>query len=336
MPVDPPTDGHASGTTTGSYFRQRRTRGMWEFTQRRQRRPWQRVDTPVAVSLHDVAVTADGPCAVGNGGSVVARAADGTWGVVVENGPSARGRALRGVDVTDDGKRLWFAGASGAIGAYDLESGTRLDRSKPRGLSKNFGAFAVAGSRGSEKLLVADGSGHVLAAEARETHLDWEPPTRPSGDTAIAALDATPDDVGYAVDSNANVYRTTATEGWSRVGVDGAGNSFYAVAASADTVVVGGGNGRVYATPTGSGSWTPSALGDFTVRALAATGGHTVAAGTGGTICSQAGTWHCANWGGSATINGLALGPVDVAVGNNGLLLERHTRGDRSGDSPTD
>ncbi|QLH81954.1 hypothetical protein [Halosimplex pelagicum] len=305
---------------------------MWEFASGAPPARWTAVDSPVPDTYHDVAATSQGPCAVATGGAVVARATGGTWGVVVEDGPSARGETLRAVDATSDGERVWFVGANGALGWYDLPTGRRVDRSEPRGITDGFGALAVEGERGSEKLLVADGSGHVFPAEVSGRTLDWGPTTVPSGDTAVTAL-AAADGVGFAVDSNAAVYRTTGTDGWERIGVEGAGNSLYAVAASPDCLLVGGGNGRVYGGPPDGSAWTPHTLGDFTVRTLAAGGSAaddstadppSLAAGTGGSLYARGGAgWRRERWDGSKTIRGVASGDPTVAVGSNGLILER-------------
>lgn len=297
---------------------------MWEFAGGGDPVPWTAAASPVGVTLHDATVTVKGPCAVGNTGKVVARAPDGTWGVVVPDGPSANGESLYAVDVTDDGERIWFAGANGALGCYEVGPGRRLDRSEPDGVTAAFGALTVAGERGSEKLLVADGSGNVYAAELAGRTLDWGPVSRPSGDTAVTGLAASPDGVGYAVDSNANVVRTTADDGWRRLGVDDAQNSFYAVAAAEGTLLAGGGNGRVYLSADDGRTWTPYSLGSFTVRTLAVAGGQAVAAGTGGTVLVRTdGGWRRDGWTGSKTVRGLALADPPVAVGNGGLILER-------------
>ncbi|WP_436931053.1 hypothetical protein [Halosimplex halobium] len=305
---------------------------MWEFASGSAPARWTAVDSPVPDTYHDVTATAKGPCAVATDGAVVARAADGTWGLVVEDGPSARGETLRAVDATGDGKRVWFAGANGALGCYDLPAGRRVDRSEPQGIADGFGALAVDGDRGSEKLLVADGSGHVFPATVDGRRLDWGPTTRPSGNTAVTAL-AAADGVGYAVDSNAAVYRTTGSEGWERVGVDGAGNSFYAVAATPDRLLVGGGNGRLYGGPPDGSVWTPHTLGDFTVQALAAgdspaadstAGAPALATGSGGSLYARGPAgWRRERWDGSKTIRGVVSGDPGVAVGSNGLVLER-------------
>ena len=71
---------------------------------------------------------------------------------------------LRTLDVTDDGKRLWFAGSSGTIGCYDVETNRKYDYSYPNEMTSTWESIAVSGNTGSEKLLIANGSGEVLPA----------------------------------------------------------------------------------------------------------------------------------------------------------------------------
>ncbi len=297
---------------------------------------WKAVDSPASATLHDVVGTAHGPCAVGGRGLVLGRSSDGTWGVVVENGPGARGRTLYCADATDDGERVWFGGASGALGCYDLRERRRTDFSKPAGLGNALRGLAVTGERGSEKLLASDGSGHTLPGEMTSGALDWEDPRRPAGDTALTAVCSDRDGVGYGTDSNGNVWRTTA-EGWDRIGVAGAQNSFYAASVAADALVVGGGNGRVHerrppggSRGRGSRPWTPYTLGSFTVEALAQRGERLLAGGTSGSIYVRrvGREWTGVGWPGSKTILGVAVGDPGVAVGKNGTIVEPVSGGD--------
>lgn len=284
---------------------------------------WSVVDTPATASLHDVATAATGPVAAGNTGTVVARAGEGTWEVLVENGPSAAGETLYAVAATADGERVWFAGANGALGAYDVEEGRRRDHSEPDGVTDALSSLAVAGPRGAEKLLLADDNGAVYTAEAAGSSLDWGREYRPAGDTALTDLAASPDGIGYAVDGEATVWKTTAEDGWEAVGVDDAENSFYAVAAGPNALLAGGGNGRVYRSSDGGDSWTPYSLGSFTVKTLDATAERALAGGTDGSILTRVDDWVAAGWDGSKTVNGALLGSVDVAVCNDGVVLER-------------
>jgi hypothetical protein len=321
---------------------------MWRFDPEMDPGTWKAVDSPASATLYDVVRTAYGPCAVGKRGRVLGRSSDGEWGVVVENGPSARGETLYCAAATDDGERVWFGGANGALGYYDLEARTRADFSEPVGVGNAFHAIAVAGERGTEKLLVADGSGYSLPGDIESGTPDWDDRRKPAGGTALTGVGSDREGIGYAVDSNANVWRTTA-EGWRRTGVAGAQNSLYAVTASTDRVVVGGGNGRVYerrlAEETASDRgdprpWTPYTLGSFTVEALTQRDGRLLAAGSNGSICVRrvGRDWTPVEWSGSKTLLGVALGGTEengsdgagsrvagpsVAVGKNGTIVER-------------
>jgi hypothetical protein len=313
---------------------------MWRFDPEMQTGTWKTVSSPVSVTLHDAVHSANGPVAVGKGGRVVARASDGTWGVIVENGPSARGETLYCADVTDDGKRVWFAGANGALGYYDLPEHARTDCSAPRGVGNAFHGVAVSGARGTEKVLVADGSGNALPGEVTDGEPTWDDPTSASGGAALSALSADGDGIGYAVDSNSNAWRTTAS-GWQRIGVADAQNSFYAVTATADVVVVGGGNGRVYewerpaetdAGGTDPVAWTPFTLGSFTVQGLDGDGTELLAGGGSGNLYYRKGErdWTPVGWSGSKSLRGVAVGDPNLAVGKSGTIVEQVSEPDSS------
>jgi hypothetical protein len=219
---------------------------MWTFESPDTPVSWTAVESPVSTTFHAVVRTANGPCAVGTDGHVVGRASDGAWGVVVESGIDAESRAVYDAAPTDDGTRLWLAGAGGSFGYYDLTSGERRDLSNPTGTTSALRSIAVAGTRGAEKLLVADGSGNVLSGEVTGDDPLWGPTTRPADGNAVTDLVADAAGVGYGVDANANVWVTTPEDGWERVGIDGEGTSLYAVATADDGLLAGGGNGRVH------------------------------------------------------------------------------------------
>ncbi len=96
------------------------------------------------------------------GGVVLSRGAEG-WRKELDGGPTGNGNGndLYGAAVTDDGKRLWFVGASGAIGEYDVESGVLVDRSAPNDVTNNFNDVAVAGNADEADVYVAGDSGSI-------------------------------------------------------------------------------------------------------------------------------------------------------------------------------
>ncbi|MFB6157784.1 MAG: hypothetical protein ABEJ34_08085, partial [Haloferacaceae archaeon] len=148
---------------------------------------WSTAETPTGKSLHDVEYTAAGGYAVGGGGIVIERTADG-WRKVLDGGPTGNGNDLYGADVTDDGKRLWFVGASGAIGEYDVETGNLEDHSAPMDVTNNFNDVAVTGAADEANVCVAGDSGKMYYSfEDGETGT-WDYVTPGSGSN-INAVD---------------------------------------------------------------------------------------------------------------------------------------------------
>lgn len=290
---------------------------MWQFDANSDAASWTQVDTPISGTLRDVADSAAGPCAVGAGGVVAGCGSDG-WGIVVENGPAGQNATLHAVDATDDGRRLWFAGANGALGYYDHDEGVHRNFSSPHGIDSTIRALAVAGEFGSEKLLVADDSGTVLTGEANAGTVEWH--RSPTPNASPTALTADADGVGYAVDTNGHAWRTTAEDGWEQIDVAAASGSLYAVCA-ARSLWVGGDNGRVF--QRADGTWTPFTLGNFAVHALDGDETRLLAGGEGGRLSVRidGGNWTTIDTGTDATVHGV-LAAAGVAVGGNGTVLE--------------
>ena len=309
---------------------------MWRFDSTTDPGYWVRVDSPTNVTLRDLTASANGPVAVGDKGVAIGRGRD-RWGIILENGPGAKGRALYAVDTTDDGERVWFAGAGGAFGYYDIVEDERRDYSVPRGNSNGFYALAVAGERGSEKFLVGDGSGHVLPGHVENDETDWSWSTTPSDGNAVQALAHDEDGYGYAVTANGNVFMTTKEEEWERIGVEGSQNSFYDCSYGDGTFLTGGGGGVVYGADKlvdhdDEVVWTPTDLGGFAVHGLDAGHGAQLACGEGGNVHVRTGD---GDWerGAFEQTTTLLAGLVDeqmVAVGGNGLVVERRERDDLS------
>lgn len=313
---------------------------MWDFDEGIYPGEWQEVESPVDKPLYDVVSTRNGPAAVGGNGKVIGRRPDGNWGVLVEHGPSGKGRTLRTIDATDDGKRIWFAGDGKAIGYYDLETGERNDYTNVQTLQGNpgseelsgtVGALTVAGERGSEKLLFADSSGTILPAhidgpdENGVPRLNWEYTSSPSGDTAVKAIASDGAGLGYAVDNNAKIYQTTPDEGWEQIGIFDADKSMYAAEIDGDVILVGGSSGFVYEREA-DGRWTPHNVGGVTVRAMARRGEEMLAGGAGRLVYREGNSkWGRVPWNGGTTVRGITFGQgdqADVAVCKNGTIVE--------------
>lgn len=304
---------------------------MWEFDKGIYPGEWREVESPVGTPLYDVVNTQNGPAAVGAKGYVIGRNPDGKWGILIESGPTGRGRSLRAVDATDDGERIWFTGDGGSIGFYDLETGERKNYSNTEKLSGSIRALTVAGTRGREKLLFADSSGNVLPAYMKQSNpkgeLDWEYPSRPGGDTSVKAITSDVSGVGYAVDNNARVYKTTKDEGWEQIGIHEVGKSMYSAYVDGEAVLIGGGGGFVYERE-GDDRWTPHDVGGFTVRSVARRNGEMLAGGAGTLVYRNGNSrWGRVPWQGGTSVRGITFGgegQADIAVCKNGDIVEGH------------
>ncbi|MFC7166641.1 hypothetical protein [Halospeciosus flavus] len=301
---------------------------MWGFDQAADSRQWQSVESPTQKTLYQVVQTESGPFAVGGSGTVVTRH-EGEWKTVIEDGPATRNNALRGIDVTDDGKRVWFLGNSGSLGCYDVNEHRKYDYSFPEGMTSTWRGIAVAGPSGSEKALASNGSGEVLAFAIDGFDVQWGATRKPGSGSTIAALAAGPDGTGYAVDTSGNAFKTTKEDGWEDIGVVNAQTTFYDIHATAEgRVYVAAGSGRIYRYDDSYHSWTPIDLGSGALHAFDSEKQALLAAGAGGRIFQRTPTDDALRWDRlhsptQKAIRDVALGEFDVAVTSGGGILVR-------------
>lgn len=172
---------------------------------------WRSIESPVDVRFAAVAETVTGPCIVGPDGVVVGRT-DGGLSVAVSDGPAAAANTLLDVAVTAEAERIWVAGSSGAVGAYDVTTGRKYDYSAPGEKTSTWEAVAVSGVADDERLLLANGSGEVLPVVLDDRGCPhFGDVTEPGSGSSITALDFGTD-CAYAVDTRGGVYARPATE----------------------------------------------------------------------------------------------------------------------------
>lgn len=284
--------------------------------------PWTAVPTPTGNTLFDVEYASTGAYAIGGGGIVLERTAD-RWQKILDGGPTGNGNSLYGSDVTDDGVRLWFVGASGAIGEYDVTTGNLSDRSAPMDVTNNFNDIAVTGPAGDANVYVAGDSGKLYYSFENGAAGTWEYVT-PANGSNVNAVDFYGRTTGHIVDGNKAVLHTRDGETWEKIGVADANVNFYGVDSDADTDVwVSGGGGIVF--HWNGGEWASVDTGDASLRDLAVTNDDTgLTVGGGGAV------YHLVDdvWTKEATPTGENLkavvsGTPDVAVGAGGTIIER-------------
>lgn len=281
---------------------------------------WTVAETPTDSTLHDVTDTDGGMHAVGDAGLILART-DDTWTKVLDGGPTGNGNDLYGVDVTDDGERLWFVGASGAIGEYDIESGLVTDHSAPNDVTNNFNDVAVTGTADEANVYVAGDSGAVYYSFENGETGTWDNVTPGSGSN-INAISFHGDRAGHAIDGNQTVFVTDDGTTWNKLGIEDADYGFQGLDSNAtDDVWVAGGGGSVY--HWNGSEWTRTGTGDATLQDIAVSGADGLAVGEGGAAHERQPRWEAIETGVGGNLAALARGNIDVAVGAGGLVIER-------------
>ncbi|MFB6305296.1 MAG: WD40/YVTN/BNR-like repeat-containing protein [Haloferacaceae archaeon] len=284
---------------------------------------WTAAETPTGKTLHDVAYTSAGAYAVGGGGIVLERA-DGGWRTVLDGGPTGNGNDLYGADVTDDGTRLWFVGASGAIGEYDVETGSLEDHSAPMDVTNNFNDAAVTGTADEANVYVAGDSGKMYYSFEDGEAGTWDSVTPGSGSN-LNAVDFYDDRKGHVVDGNKTVFHTQDGATWDAIGIADADVNFYGVDSDgADDVWVSGGGGTVFHWD--GVEWTSADTGDASLRDVEVTDGDGagLTVGGGGKVYGYDGSeWVRESTPVGDNLKAVVRGSPDVAVGAGGTVIER-------------
>ncbi|MDS0258813.1 hypothetical protein NDI56_05325 [Haloarcula sp. S1CR25-12] len=224
-------------------------------------RTWERVSTPVDVTLYEIVETSDGFYAAGESGRMVRTGSDGTWRIVTKTGVRGGGNTLYGAGVTDDRAAVWVAGGSGVVGRIDPATEEVTDYSKPNVYTTTWTDVAVAGSAGAESVYLVNGSGEVVTGEYDDGTLTLNDPVKPGNGSSIRGVTTIDESVAYVCDGNSTVYETRdGGASWTDIGVDWAGVTLYDVAAVArDDITVVGGSGRLFRY--NGAVWTLTKLG---------------------------------------------------------------------------
>lgn len=306
---------------------------------------WTVADSPTTSQLADVAYTVDGPYAVGEGGLVLGRT-DGEWDVVIENGPAAAENPLNTVDVTDDGERIWFAGGSGALGAYDVLDNIKYDYSAPMEKTSTWEGIAVTGTKDDEYLIASNGSGETLDGQRDDDgQMVWGDVIEPAGGSTIPELSfsGTVDTISgdipscYGVDTSQEAFRSDDfNDSWQDIGVRNASEAFYDVTSTEDRVYVAAGGGIVYRYDIARDNWTPVDAGSRSLLAIdrddaddtilaSASEGYVYERLDEGWVEMEtpttSGLYGVAY--ADQNVDDVVSDPVDVAVGEGGTIVER-------------
>ncbi|WP_435098549.1 hypothetical protein [Halarchaeum sp. P4] len=320
---------------------------MWNVGNDEVDREFQKARTPFSEDLYGVVSTKKGPYAIGAGGIIAADRSDSDegWEVMIDDGPHTKDNRLNGLAVTDDGKRIWFAGGSGALGCYDVIERRKYDYSHPNQKTSTWEGIAVCGKAGQEKALVANGSGEVLPFMIDGFDADWGQVRKPVSGKAsnIAALAASPEGIGYAVDTSGNAFKTTDDDGWRDIGIVNAQVKFHDIYAGKNQrVYVAAGDGKLYRYDDSYNDWTPLGVANEPLNAIdiykRQDGKRVmVVMGGSGAIYHRLGDnrWEKVYSPTEKSLNDIALGTPDVAVGDSSIVLVRPRKHARTSDEVT-
>ncbi|EMA49076.1 hypothetical protein C448_02004 [Halococcus morrhuae DSM 1307] len=282
---------------------------------------WTEIDTPTDRSLLDVVAAREGAYAVGEGGVVLVSDGD-EWMVALDDGPTANANVLRGVDATDNGETIWFAGDSGVLGRY--ADGTLTDHSAPKDRTSTWEDVAVTGESGDERLYLVNGSGELLHGSYGEGTVSWEDIEKPGSGSSISSIRFVDDDLGYLCDTNQSVYETTdGGESFERIGIEDANAAFTDIAASATETLVTADDGSLFRHD--GAVWTRRRPAEEALSAVALGDEAGFTAGDGGAVYERTdGDWKSVETPVAIDLRGIAVGNGKVvAVGAEGTIVER-------------
>jgi hypothetical protein len=284
---------------------------------------WTTVETPTEKTLHDVVQAGSETYAVGGGGLLLKRTSEG-WTKVFDGGPTGNGNDLYGAGVTDDGTRIWLVGASGAIGEYNVETGTLNDRSAPMDVTNNFNDVSATGEGGEASIYIAGDSGKMYYSFENGKAGTWEYVTPGSGSN-INAVDFFGGRDGHIVDGNKTTFETTDGKTWTKIGIADADVNFYGVDADGPADVwVSGGGGMIF--HWNGSEWIPEDTGDASLQDIdvAPNDGAGLTVGSGGkTYALSNGAWTRQATPTGENLRAVVRGTPSVAVGASGTVLER-------------
>jgi len=280
---------------------------------------WESVETPIDRDVNDVVYAAPGAYAVADAGILLERTEEG-WTKILDGGPTGNGNSLYGADVTADGDRVWIVGSSGAIGEYDVQTGSLDDYSAPNDVTNNFNGVAVTGEAGEANVYVAGDSGKIYYSFDNGETFDE---VTPGSGSEINGIDFNGSRAGHAVDGNQTVFETDDGSTYDKIGLQDANVNLYGVDSDgANDVWVAGGGGMIF--DYDGADWTPTDTGDADLNDIEVDGDTGYVVGGGGVVFGRSnGEWTQEQTPTGANLAAVALGSTDIAVGASGVVLER-------------
>lgn len=270
-------------------------------------------DSPVGVTLRDVAVARGLLAVVGENGDILRRV-DDQW-VVLERGVGG-GDILYGADATDDGRRVWWVGGNGNAGYRNIGNETTHEYDIPGGES-DFRSVTVAGPAGRESIWTVNDEGVVShGSPDGGGNWTWRRERPADGETFFDITHAPGRPVATSENGVAYVRRD---DGWQDVGID-APSLLHAVAATSDGLFFG--SEDVVYVPREDG-WSPSEISNDTVMDITARADQVLAATENGDVYAYTDEeWRQLRTDCESVLHAIDGRDTIVAVGDDGTILE--------------
>ena len=178
-------------------------------------REWTVTRSPKRARLTGVESADDVAYCAGDRGVLLERAGRAEWRAVFTAGPGGDARNALDLSITDDGARVWFAGAAGTLGHYDRTDGSVHTHDNPYGITSTFNSVSTRGPAGEETVYVADDDGEIVRGEMDGAALTVRGVSVPGDGTAITEV-VDNDRELFASDGAGTFYHSTDGRHWKR------------------------------------------------------------------------------------------------------------------------
>lgn len=174
---------------------------------------WTATESPKLAQLSGVESHGDDAFVVGDRGILLERRGTGNWRELVADGPTGNNTNLNDVAVTDDGRRLWYCGDSGAFGYYDRAAGEAFPHTAPKSNTDGFQGVVVRGAAGREVVHAVDDDGRVVRAAVDGETVDVTDEEVPNDGASFTAI-VEHESYRYAADASGCLLRSTDGVDW--------------------------------------------------------------------------------------------------------------------------
>ncbi|MFB6119160.1 hypothetical protein [Halosegnis sp.] len=279
---------------------------------------YKHVPTDTGTTLFDVVGTREGPFAVGLEGTMLRRGYE-QYHSVTDGFPFDGNTHLYGIDVTDDGRRVWVAGDDGTLAEYDVVTGEFFCHEIVDD-DRAFVDVGATGTAGEGTVYVVDGRGHVFYTF--DYGGSWKTTMLGHGVPPVA-LDRFGMRGGLVLDIDGCVYRTVDGKKWEQFTIEELDRYVFDIAGGRYRGGVVGEDGLVICRDREGIDW--HVLGDTDLLGVdyRQTDWFGAVVGFEGTLFEFDEEWERFDLATDLPLFGIYVGEYLVAVGDDGTVFEK-------------